>query len=174
MPATIKMLSSCMLLLAIVGCASTYVPKPGAIEPGIMPETGANKTLTLVNAQPSSEIIRIGSAGMGRSLDGNLQQWTDKAIELTAKILKKNGIRVIDDSTKVLKLAISRAHFDSAAGGWGFQCTVNLNVETGERQLIEFVGQRKDWKYVGSCNKAFTEAVSVMLSDEKIQTYISQ
>ena len=163
-----------MLIFTIVGCASTYVPKPGSIEPDIMPDAGTNTTVTLVNAQPSSQIIQIGSAGLGRSLDGNLQQWTDKAIALTAKTLNKKGFRVIGDSAKVLKLAITHARFDSAAGGWGFQCTVHLNVETGDRHRIEFVGQRKDWKYVGSCNKAFTEAISVMLSDENIQTYITQ
>lgn len=174
MATTMKSLIIFTLFAAIVGCASTYVPKPGSIDPGWISEIRGHTAVTLINAQPSSDIIQIGSAGMGRSLEGDLQQWTDKAIELTSKIFKKKGVGVVDDSPKVLKLSVTGAHFVSAAGGWGFECTVNLRVETGEHKGFDFVGQRKDWKYVGSCNKAFTEVVSAMLSDASIQRYIAQ
>jgi len=123
-----------MLLLGISGCASTYVPRPSSINPNIIPEIRRGQTLTLINAQTSSEIIDIGSAGMGRSLRGNLQQWTDKAIVITTKTLAKKGVTVTGDSPKVLKLAVTQAHFESAGGGWGFRCTVKLNVETGKNQ----------------------------------------
>jgi len=52
-------------------------------------------------------------------------------------------------------------------------CTVNLNVDTGNKQRPEFVGQKVDWKYVGSCDKAFTDAVSGMLADKMIQSYMN-
>ena len=174
MAITIKKLVPILLVTAIAGCASTYVPKPGSIDPVIIPEIRDNQTVTLINAQPSSEIIQIGSAGMGRSLEADYQQWTDRAIKVMVKVFKKKGIGVSDGSPKVLKLAITDAQFVSAAAGWGFECTVNLNAETGEGEKFDFVGQRKDWKYVGSCNKAFTEVVSKLLSDENIQGYLSK
>ena len=174
MTITTKNLLLILLVIPIAGCASTYVPKPGSVDPGVMLQSGDNQTVTLINAQPSSAIIQIGSAGMGRSLKGDFQQWTDRAIEVTKKLLKKKGFDVTGDSSTVLKLAITGAEFVSAAGGWGFECTVNLNAETGEGESFDFVGQRKDWKYVGSCNKAFTEVVSVLLSDGNIQGYLAQ
>ena len=163
-----------VLLMGILGCATTYVPRPYSINPNIIPENGTNQSLTLLNAQISSEIIDIGSAGMGRSLEGNLRQWTDKAIDLTKDLLIKRGFTVSRESQKILKLAITQANFESAAGGWGFICTVNLTVDTGNKQHFEFVGQKVDWKYVRSCDKAFTDAVSGMLADNTIQSYTTE
>lgn len=37
---------------------------------------------------------------------------------------------------------------------------------------MEFEGQRVSWKFVNSCDKAFTELISNMLDDERIQSYI--
>ena len=116
----IKRILLFVLLMGILGCAATYVPRPRSINPNISPENRTNHSLTLVNAQTSSDIIDTGSAGLGRSLDGNLRQWTDQAIDLTKNLLIKRGFTVSSESQKVLKLTITQANFKSAAGGWGF------------------------------------------------------
>lgn len=110
-----------IMLLGMANCSTTYVPSPGTIKQKNIPENFNRQTLTLVNAQASSESVNIGD-NCPFSLKGNLHQLTNEVIDILKEELGKAGVVFTEDSSKVLKLAVTNTSFESAAGGFG-SCT---------------------------------------------------
>ena len=165
-----KMVILIMLLIVAFGCTQRYVPKQYPIRPDMVPEFRGSQTVTIINAQASSEEVLIGSQGMYKWM-ADLQKWTDTAVGLLKTELEKRGIPVTAGAHKELRLAITRANLF-----WGaatIRCILYLNVETGDGYTREFQGNNASgWTLYRACDGAVTRAVTAMLNDDKILGYL--
>ena len=162
----------CASIFYVSGCATKSVARPKGFPEGVLDGKQSSEFVTLVNSQMANEFVEIGTAGMGRSLHGNLTQWTDSAIELLREKLTESGVTVTDKSSKTISLTITDAKMSTTAGGWGFKCAVTLRVEYAEVIRENFVGERGSWKYIDVCDAGIAEAVANLLRDEKMQRYL--
>ena len=161
-----------ILVVASAGCATHHRAGTTGFPKGVLAGRRSVGTVAISSAQTATESVKIGSAGMGRSLHGNLSQWTDAAIELLAEKLTESGMTVSDASSRKLTLAITDARMSSAGGGWGFKCAVTLSVEGANGLQAKFVGERGSWEYIHVCDAGISEAVANMLRDETVLAYL--
>ena len=73
-----------------------------------------------------------GLSRLDDTFEGNLNEWTDKAIQLLKSELQKRGGEVFEDGLKVLSLSVLNAHVETRATGSGTRCRLTLHVETGD------------------------------------------
>jgi hypothetical protein len=155
------------------GCTHHLIPHPQDVNPKRVPAINISKPVTIENIQTSNEEILIGKAG-GHTFNGNLQEWTDKAVDLLKKELEKTGaVAVTGNSTKTLKLAIVKAKL--IRGAWRLNCTLTLKVETGNGYTNEFeVTNLSVGNHSTASGGAITLAVTDLLKDEKILEYLKE
>ena len=134
-------------LFILPGCATTYVPDADAPSSQLVPDFPPGTRVKLINAQPSTETLLIGEAGMGRSVRGNLHDWTGQVIKAMQSTLKAKGVTVSDNADKSLKVAVTKAALTEAGSGWSFRCTVDFTVETSSGQLATLMADDTSWKY---------------------------
>ena len=168
-----KVAFTLMLASSVLGCSSYRSAQPNSLDADLFDGIREGRSLTLVNAQPSTRIVEVGSAGLGRSIDANYNQWTAAAIDVLKSALNKRGIETTGGSDKSLELSLDRATLISTGGGFGFKCSVHLNAQTSGGYTTEFLGERGSWKFVKACDAAITEAVAVMLKDERIKSFLN-
>lgn len=161
------------ILSGFSGCSSYRNAQPKPLEPALLEGINTSQAIAVINAQPSEEIVKVGSAGLGRSIDANYNQWTNAAVEILTKSLKKQGITTAGNSPKRLSLSIEQATLSGAGGGWAFTCNVRLRADTNEHDGLEFEGQRGSWKFIKACDAAITESVVVMLKDQRIRDFLN-
>jgi len=167
-----RTISLVILVVVTAGCATHHRARAGGFPEGVLAGRRSVGTVAIGNAQTANKFVKIGSAGMGRSLYGDLSQWTDAAIELLAEKLTASGMTVSNASSRKLTLAITDARMSSAGGGWGFKCAVTLSVEGANGLKATFVGERGSWKYPRVCDAGISEAVANMLRDDTVLAYL--
>lgn len=171
-----KMVFGISLVLVVVmgfaGCAHYDVAKAPALRSDVITNVHYGAHVTFVNAQPSKEDVEVGTAGLGRSLHGNLNQWTGAAISLLQKSLPAPSNSASNQPARSLALSITHAEMSEAAGGWGFKCHVHLDVKMDDGHTLDFVGTGGSWKYLRVCDDAITDAVTYMLKDETVREYL--
>jgi len=161
------------VMVGLSGCASSHVPKARAANPKMIPNIPAGTKVALINAQPASESVLIGKAGLGRSVHGNLHTWTDQAIIALKHTLEKKGVEVSDRSAKSLKVAITEADLKEAGSGWSFRCTVHFTIEMSNGQVITMVTDNPNWKYIPACDGVIPKIALVALNDERIEKFLA-
>ncbi len=159
------------LFLSLSGCGTTYVPDASAANPKRVPDFPAGTKIALINAQPATELVLIGDAGMGRIVHGSLHAWTDQAIVALERTLEKKGVAVNDHSGKSLKVAITEAVLTSM--GAGFRCTVHFTVETSDGRIASLVALSTYWKYLSACDRVMTNIAVVALNDQRIASFLT-
>ena len=103
--------------------------------------------------------------------EGNLNELTEKAIELLTVELKQRGAIISDEAEKVLKLAVKKAGIER--GKYRKRVFLTLQVETGEGYNIEFPAQNlSPAKPNRAMGGAITLALTDMFNDQKILEYI--
>ena len=156
-----------ILILAIIftGCSIHYVPQPYPVGRDMVPKLKVKQAVDIINSQSKTKFkIPIGPHEYMR---GNLQAWTDTAVEVLKTELKKNDIAVSDGAAKKLKLSVTRVNIFS--GTWNTQCILYLKVETGDGYAKEFEGNNlspEGFQVAGPF--AVTNAVAAMLNNDKI------
>ena len=171
---TTRVLAASLFLSAMVvlpGCGTTYVPDASAANPKRVPDFPAGTSIALINAQPATEPVLIGSAGMGRTVHASLHAWTDQAIVALERTLEKKGVAVNDHSGKSLKVAITEAVLTDK--GVGFQCTVHFTVETSDGKVTSLVALSTYWKYLSACDRVMTNMAVVALNDQGIAGFLT-
>jgi hypothetical protein len=167
-----KTLMPLIVIMFLSGCTHHLIPHPQDVNPERVPEINIRKPVTIENIQTSNEEILIGKTG-GHTFNGNLQEWTDKAVDLLTKELEKRGAAVTGNSTKILKLAIMKAKL--IQGAWRLNCTLTLKVETGDGYTNEFdVTNLSAGNHSRASGGAITLAVTDLLKDEKILKYLKE
>jgi hypothetical protein len=159
-----------VVIVGSVGCAYQDVAKPPRLKSRQLAGVGGGGNVTFINAQPSAEDIEVGSAGLGRSLHANLNQWTEAAISTAQRALTTPSVSASNRPARVLALSITRADLDT--GVWSFQCKVFLDVRLDGNPALEFEGERGSMSFLRVCDAAITEAVSNMLTDNAVRNYL--
>jgi hypothetical protein len=161
-------------IIGLSGCASSHVPNARAANLDLIPNIPAGTKVALINAQPATDSMLIGNAGLGRSVHGNLHTWTDQAIIALKRTLEKKGVEVSDNSVKSLKVAITEADLKEAGSGWSFRCTVHFTIETSNGQIVTLVADNPSWKYIPACDGVIPKVALVTLNDERIEKFLAE
>lgn len=127
---------SFLLLIFMTSCGLTggtysVIPKPQDVNPERVQDFKLNKEIKIVNIQQLKTNTPIGILSFN-NYEGNLNEWTDKAIQLLKSELQKRGGATSEDSLKVLSLSVLNAHVETRASGSGTRCSLTLHVETGD------------------------------------------
>ena len=171
------MLAVVMLLFAMSsGCSVLHVPKADPIEAGAIPQIRGKGTISIVNGQEDKTVRDLGRAGFG-TLQGDLYSWTEAAVVLLGEEVKKVGLEVQSGGNKSIKvtvvevkLGVSGIEFVAAiAKGY-----IRIKVETGDGYVKEYIGEKNALAPPSACEKAMTEAVTNILKDAHIVSYLSQ
>ena len=165
-----------LLFATSSGCAVHHVPNAGPIEAGAIPQIQGKGTISLVNGQEDKTVRDLGRAGFG-TMQGDLYSWTEAAVVLLGEEVKKAGLEVKSGGNKSIKvtvvevkLGVSGIDFVAAiAKGY-----VRIKVEAGDGYMKEYIGERNALAPPSACDKALTEAVTNILKDSHIVSYLSQ
>ncbi len=161
-----------LLLILPLGCSHHMEASPRDIPEPLLLDVPSGQALHLINAQPSTDIVEIGEAGMGRALTGDLQQWTDAAIGTLTQALTKRNIQVREGASKSIQLSVDRAFLRHVAGGWGIACDAYLHVTKGEGYHAAYLGEYVGLSFHRVCDASVNESLKEMLRDEKILQYL--
>lgn len=164
------------LLVSVVllsACSTTYAPTTGAADPRLLPNIPAGTHVALVNAQPSTDKVLVGDAGMGRKVYANLREWTENAIAGIRKSLQKKGVVVEPAAGKSLKVAVTKAEFEEAGGGWAFRATIAFTIETSDGAVSKLYAQDNSWKFLNACDGAMDKLPIVALTDPAVVQYLN-
>lgn len=169
-----NLFKSFLLLILFSGCGGTFyvVPSPQDVNPNKVQDIKLNNTINIVNIQQLKTNVPIGVMSFTKH-EANLNEWTDKAIQLLKSELQKRGGEVSEDGLKVLSLSVLNAHVETRSFGSGTRCKLTLHVKTGN-------GYSTDISVVNNAGigverptgGAITLAITELLNDEKILHYL--
>ena len=155
---------SILLIIGLSGCTRVinYTPNPSTFKMDAIEEFSSNNSISLINEQISTDDVEFASKGIAK-FTGNLQEWTDTAIQITKRELSKRNMNVTnEDVSKKLKLSI-----ESVKG--------RLNVETGDGYKNYYIGDnRSPANLYRASDGAVMRAVAAMLNDPNIISYLKQ
>jgi hypothetical protein len=159
------------LLLALVGCSTTYVPAPGTPDLKEIPDFHAGLKIALLNAQTNTEQIVLSSHKQN-TYYANLHDWTDRLNQSLKDTLRKKRVEVTEVAAKSLKLSIEAAAINMKAGGLNPRCTLNWKVELGDGTVIPMTVETGHWKIEDASNVAVRLACRDTLRNERVRTYM--
>lgn len=156
------------------GCTVTYVPKPESINSGTLSGLQGAGGVSIFNAQNDTTVRELGKAGWG-TMRGDLQAWTETAITLLKTEMEKAGLKTQAGAAKSLKVTIVEAEL--GVSGVDFvaamaKCRVRMRVETGAGYVQEENYQDHALAPPSACDKAVSQAVQGVLSNEQIIAYL--
>ncbi len=169
-----NLLKSFFLFFFLSGCGGTYlvVPTPQAVNPNRVGDIKLNNKIKVVNIQQSKTNVPIGVLSFVDH-EANLNEWTEKSIQLLKNELIKRGGEISGDGLKVLNLSVLSAHVETRSIGSGTRCNLTMRVETGD-------GYSKDISVVNNAGigverpagGAITLAITELLNDQTILNYV--
>lgn len=165
---------SFLLLILLYSCGSTssVIPTPQTVNPNRVLDIKLNNKIKIVNIQQSKTNVPIGVMSF-TNFEANLNEWTDKAIQLLKSELQKRGGEITEDGLTVLSLSVLTAHVETRSAGSGTRCRLTLHVKTGDGystdiSVVNNAGIGVDRPAGGAITLAITE----LLNDEKILHYL--
>jgi len=173
---TYLLVAGLLLLGMSSGCAMDHTPKAEPISSGAVPQIQGKGSIAILNIQTDKTVKEFGRAGYGK-LQGDLNTWTEQAVQLLGKELQNNGLKVQVDGEKSIKIAV----LDVKLGVSGLEFVaampkgnVRIKVETGDGYMKEYEGEKNAVGPPAACEKALTEAVVNMLKDDRIVEYLQK
>ncbi|OEU74241.1 MAG: hypothetical protein BA864_08970 [Desulfuromonadales bacterium C00003093] len=171
---TSNLLKSFFLLTFLSSCGGTYlvVPTPQDVNPDRVVDIKLNNKIKIINIQQSKTNVPIGVLSFVNH-EANLNEWTNKSIQLLKSELKKRGGIVSEDGLKVLSLSVLSAHVETRSMGSGTRCNLTIHVKAGDEystdiSVVNNAGIGVDRPAGGAITLAITE----LLNDEKILNYL--
>ncbi len=175
------MIKKCFLSCILVSMATVFlcscathvlVAKKYPVDRKMLPELSSGSMIAIDNAQQNKNEILLGT-NMGSKFNGDLNQFTEVAIETLEDELKNMSIIIESNSEKRIKLSVTKVHFDSR---WsGFWCVSCVRVETGDGYTAEIDGHDSNAWILHPCiYGSLNHAVVAVLNDEKIIEYINR
>ena len=165
-----------VLSVGATGCASRYAYVPSLnrqFEP--IPEFSANNTVAVVNAQPSTLEVEYGKQNY-KLWVANLHDWTDAAVAMTERELKKRGLQVSKASERRLNLSILTVRRVNT-GATGTETQTLMRVETAAGYVVEYTGRATTYflsDQERQTDYSFMNAVEQLLSDKEIVSYLKR
>lgn len=158
-----------ILVLALSGCASSpYTPSPDRpFEP--IPEFTSQQSLLIVNAQDDATEIEVGP------FLANRRAWTDVAIQIAERELKKRGVRFTPGAPRSLRLSVTDVRFNV---GWvRIETQIDMRAVTGDGYIGRYTSRNSSVMAAipkRQMDGAMMRAVVEMLKDPKIVSYLTQ
>jgi hypothetical protein len=166
------------LSIAVIGCVfilgscalTPYTPTTDRPMEPIIEFTTTN-SLSLINGQdPKAEIDLIS-----RRVVANLRAWTDTAIKITARELKKRRARVAPGEKRSLRLIVTHARDADGFLTKGFE--IDMLVQTGDGYVRTYTGRNSSALVAvikRQIDGAMMRVVAEMLKDPKIISYLTK
>ena len=159
--------------LLSLSCTHHLVPSLQRVNSTRIPDISTNQKIKLENAQDSTEKIVFFVHGGIRKWESNLNELTEKAIELLTIELKQRGAVISDEAEKVLKLAVIKAERIDHVEGYRRRARLTLQVETGDGYNKEFAVENLSPGHPDRVmGGAITLALTDMFNDQNILEYI--
>lgn len=156
--------------LLISACTHMYVPKETKFDMEKIPSYSTQGTVSLINGQSDTQSI-LFARNMGHKFLGDYNKWTDIAIAITERELAKRDTTVAPDASKTMTLSVMSASVTT--GGWGFRGYVDLHLKTGDGYENTYKGETPSALLNNAADGALARAIILMLSDEKVISYLS-
>ncbi len=160
-----------VLIVALFsGCGSiNFNAKPYPIDPNIIPSIRGKNPITLINNQEDSNKFIIGNS-VGKNFKGNLNQFTDVAIQTLQRELSNRGIIIESNAVKKISIAVRNVHFTI---GLSSSCVSKIVIETEDGINTEYEGyDSHSWMVQPAINGSLNHAIVNMLNDPKFIKYI--
>ncbi len=149
----------------------TKTPDRHAFDP--ITEFRSDNTVRIYNNQPSmSEIVYYHSA-RGRS--GNFHVWTDVAIEIAARELRKRGLTISDDAPRGLGLKVLYAQTNTTFTT--FETVIDIEATRDDGSRKRYRGRNKSVMAANLARQtdgALMRAVAAMLNDPDLVAYLTE
>lgn len=141
-----------------------------------VPDTAASglrhggQGVALENFYSGPTVVRVSEVGSG--VDADLHQYTQTAITLLERALKKAGIYVGPAGEKSMTLKISDVRYEY---GWTISYTLNLTAEFKDGGTTTVPAQNNSPATAyRAIDGAIMRAVTNLLLDEKFESYINE
>jgi hypothetical protein len=170
---THSLLFIALIVMAVSGCTTTYVPSPGIPDVKQVPNFPAGTRVALVNAQTDTSIVLLAKHGNGSTYNANLHDWTERLVRSLGETLKKKKVVVDNAAPKVMKISIEKANVHPKAGGWAFQCDMNWTVELSNGTVVPMSVEEGHWKVEDCSNVAVRRACLLTLSNDVVRAFLS-
>jgi hypothetical protein len=156
------------LILVLAGCASSYTPSPDRpFEP--IPEFTSQQSLLIVNAQDDTTEVKTGPFLVNR------RAWTDVAIQIAERELKKRGVRFTQSASRSLHLTVTNVRYE--VGLVKIETQIDMRVVTGDGYTGRYTSRNSSVMAAvprRQVDGAMMRAVVEMLKDPKIVSYLTQ
>ena len=165
-----------VLLIGTTGCASRhpYVPSLNRqFEP--IPEFSSTNTVAILSAQTSTAEVEYGKQNY-KLWVANLRDWTNAAVAMTERELKKRGLQVSKDSERKIHLSIVGVRRVNTSAT-GTETQTLMRVETGAGYTKEYIGKATTYflsDQERQTDYSFMNAVEQLLSDQEIVGYLKK
>lgn len=166
-----KLLILLLILVGFAGCTHRVPVEQYPMKAGMVTASLGQGPVNVINAQESTGEELIGQLGFHKYL-ANLHDWTDTAIKVLETELHDRNIMTTTEAEKELKLAITDVNLYQ--GAFAIRCKLDLKVETGDGDTIEFTGDNNSpWTLYRACGGAVVRAVAAMLNHPNILYYLN-
>jgi hypothetical protein len=157
-----------LLLLLLGGCGSIHYQPDNTLPVELAREFSSTSMVNLINGQPSTEEINFS-----RRFTANLNAWTDVAISIADRELRKRGLGIRRDASKAITMAIESAKTDV---GWVMiTSTITMRVTTSSGYSATYTGVDMSGG-IGNprsqMNTAMGRVVGEMLSDPQLVDFL--
>ena len=165
-----------LLIITFSGCGikNKYTPKASTFKMRPINEFYTQNTILITNNSLLKEDIEAGSS-LGNPFIINLPKWTNVAIEITKRELKKRGSNIGNKSSlKELKLSIESVEITSYP--FIARTILNLSIEAsnGYIKTYKVNNSSPTALFERSSDGAIMIAVNKMLNDPKIISFIKE
>lgn len=172
-----RLLLLALCALGFTACATTmqtYAPKASIpFEKTKILQFASDKPVTLINAQPSTELVDVLKLGQTQ-WQADRHVWTDVVIEVAGKELADHGMRVVPNSPKTLRLAVESVH---SVAGFHNETQLVLSVTTADGYARSYTGINSSGGaaiFSRQWDGAIMRAVAEMLRDPKLVDYLQK
>jgi hypothetical protein len=164
----IKPLAFVLILPLLGGCVHEMKPDASrTFEP--ITEFSSTNSVDLINGQPSTEKVRFF-----RSMEGNFHAWTDVAIEIASRELKKRGMTIANGVPRSITLSIESSNYD--VGMVELKSQINMRVKTSDGYSAVYIGENSSYMAAipgRLIDGAMMRVVHEMLMDPKIVAFLT-
>jgi hypothetical protein len=173
----LSILSLSIIVLVSFGCATRINqmdPTEVVVYSEHLPPLTIKNSVTLINNQPSTDPVLLATTGFDEYY-GNLNLWTEGAIDGLTQAIKHRGGDVVPDAKKTLKISVTDATLDYGENTWHWHAKVWVEVITGSGLKKEFTAyQIAGVALFEMHNNVVAYAVIEILKDKDIINYLNE
>lgn len=166
-----RRLVAVVILSLLSGCtaAEIYTPRPSRPFERIT-EFSSTNSISLQNGQPSTEPVKVQGP-----IYANLNAWTDVAIEIASRELKKRGLTIVSGAPKTITMSVESANTE--APFFKVETDITMEVRTSDGYSATYIG-RNSSAMVAAIHRqidgAMMRAVHEMLMDPRIVAFLAK